>query len=194
MGRKKPLGALLGPDKNRPVVFDRAGPCLSPQRSPAPGRPSNSDIKSFIVTRWGTGLAGNKGLPVANAPRDVIETAPAPVGPFLSWSNALDPLRVFWRRYGSEPDALRLPADTDHGFPDFSGLSGGSRSPLAWPTASRTRGACLLPTPSWVWPQPLLWSYGGHVAKPGGLAVAGGHSAHLCRQPLASGSCACPKV
>ncbi len=70
-----------------------------------------------------------QGLPVANAPRDVIETAPAPVGPFLSWSMLWTLLGVFLggMALNLTPCVYPLiPITVSY----FSGLSGGSRSRL----------------------------------------------------------------
>ena len=70
-----------------------------------------------------------QGLPVASAPREVIETAPASVGPFLSWS-------MLWTLFGVFVGGMALnltpcvypliPITVSY----FSGLSGGSRSRL----------------------------------------------------------------
>jgi thioredoxin:protein disulfide reductase len=70
-----------------------------------------------------------QGLPIASAPREVVEAAPASVGPFLSWS-------MLWTLFGVFLGGMALnltpcvypliPITVSY----FSGLSGGSRSRL----------------------------------------------------------------
>jgi thioredoxin:protein disulfide reductase len=70
-----------------------------------------------------------KGLPVASAPREVIETAPAAVGPFLSWSMLWTLLGVFvgGMALNLTPCVYPLiPITASY----FGGLSGGSRRRL----------------------------------------------------------------
>ena len=70
-----------------------------------------------------------QGLPVARAPREVMETTPAPMGPFLSWSMLWTLLGVFvgGMALNLTPCVYPLiPITVSY----FSGLSGGSRSRL----------------------------------------------------------------
>ena len=121
------------------------------------------------------------GLPVARAPREVMETTPAPVGPFLSWS-------MLWTLFGVFVGGMALnltpcvypliPITVSY----FSGLSGGSRSRLMAHGLFYLGGLAVTNTALGVTAALTGGLMGAMLQNPVVLAGSGGHTADFCRQ------------
>ena len=124
-----------------------------------------------------------QGLPVASAPREVVETGPAPIGPFLSWS-------MLWTLFGVFVGGMALnltpcvypliPITVSY----FGGLSGGSRRRLVAHGLSYMGGLSVTNTVLGVAAALTGRTYGRHAAKPGGAGGDRGYFTGFRHQPL----------